>query len=267
MVTPTVSVIMGIYNCAPYLQVALDSLYAQTYQDFEIVLCDDGSFDDTYAIANENLKTHKNIILLKNKTNKGLNYTLNKCLKYARGKYIARMDGDDISLPERFQKEVDFLDQNENYGFVSTPMIYFDEKGIFMQGKGGKEPMKEDFMYSTPFCHAPCMVRREAYLQVGGYSEDSKYFRVEDYHLWFKMYKAGFRGYILNEPLYKMRDSREALKRRNFKNRLNESLLKYLIWRDFSLPFWMGIYILKPFVALLLPNIVFSKIRKIGRRI
>lgn len=257
---------MGIYNCAPYLQEALDSLYNQTFQDFEIILCDDGSSDTTYDIALENSKLHRNIVLLKNESNKGLNYTLNRCLKSAKGKYIARMDGDDISLPDRFQKEVDFLNFNMNYSIVSSPMYYFDEHGIFMQGKGGKEPTEKDFMYSTPFCHAPCMVRREAYLQVGGYSEDSKFFRVEDYHLWFKMYKAGFRGYILDEPLYKMRDSREALKRRNFKNRLNESLLKYLIWRDFSLPFWMSIYILKPLVTFLLPNIVFSQIRKIGRR-
>lgn len=258
---------MGVFNCAPYLQEALNSLYNQTFQDFEIILCDDGSSDDTYKIALENSKLHNNILLLKNESNKGLNYTLNRCLKFAKGEYIARMDGDDISLPDRFQKEIDFLNLNRIYSIVSTPMYYFDEDGIFMQGKGGKEPKKKDFMYSTPFCHAPCMVRREAYLLVDGYSEDSKYFRVEDYHLWFKMYKAGFRGYILNEPLYKMRDSREASKRRDFRNRLNESLLKFMIWREFSLPFWMGIYILKPFVALFLPNIIFSKIRKVGREL
>lgn len=263
---PKVSVIIGIYNCASYLQEALDSLYSQTYQDFEIILCDDGSSDDTYRIALENSKVHNNIVLLKNEHNKGLNFTLNKCLAIAKGEYIARMDGDDISLPDRFQKEVDFLDQNKKYGFVSTPMIYFDEGGDFMMGIGGKEPTKEDFIYGPPFCHAPCMVRREVYLQVNGYSEDKKFLRVEDYHLWFKMYKAGFRGYVLNEPLYKMRDSREARKRRTIQNRINEARLKFLIHKEFSLPFWTIILCFKPFISLIVPSNVYSRLRKIGRQ-
>ena len=100
-----ISVIMGIYNCSATLQEALDSLYEQTFQDFEIILCDDGSTDNTLLVAEENRQKHSNIVLLKNDENRGLNYTLNRCLKYARGKYIARMDGDDISLPMRFEKE------------------------------------------------------------------------------------------------------------------------------------------------------------------
>ena len=75
-----ISVLMGIYNCALTLQEALDSLYAQTYQNFQIILCDDGSVDNTYKIAQENANMHDNIILIKNDRNRGLNYTLNKCL-------------------------------------------------------------------------------------------------------------------------------------------------------------------------------------------
>ena len=72
-----ISVLMGIYNCAPYLQEALDSLYAQTYQDFKIILCDDGSKDNTYDVAKEYADKHDNIVLVKNEKNMGLNYTLN----------------------------------------------------------------------------------------------------------------------------------------------------------------------------------------------
>lgn len=262
---PKVSVIMGIYNCAPYLQQALDSLYVQTFQNFELILCDDGSTDDTYQIALKYSKCHTNIILLKNTKNKGLNYTLNKCLSIAKGEYIARMDGDDLSLPDRFQKEIDFLDNNPQYAIVSTPMYYFDENGDFMVGLGGYEPNKKDFILGSPFCHAPCMVRREAYLQVNGYSEDRKYLRVEDYHLWYKMYKAGFRGYVLKDPLYKMRDSREALKRRTIQNRINEARLKFLIFKEFSLPLWMIFFCFKPFISLVVPSKVYSVLRRIGR--
>ena len=194
---------MGIYNCASTLQEALDSLYTQTFQDFEIILCDDGSKDNTYEIALENQKQHSNIVLLRNECNMGLNKTLNNCLAVAKGEYIARMDGDDISLPTRFEKEADFLDTHSEYAIVSTPMIYFDEQGEFRRGVVKNQmPGKYDFIKGSPFCHAPCMVRREAYLAVNGYSEDKRLLRVEDYHLWFKMYAAGYRGYILLEPLY-----------------------------------------------------------------
>ena len=90
-----ISVLMGIYNCAPTLQEALDSLYVQTYQGFKIILCDDGSKDDTLKIAEENAKKHENVIVIKNEHNMGLNYTLNHCLEYADTEFCARMDGDD----------------------------------------------------------------------------------------------------------------------------------------------------------------------------
>ena len=100
---------MGIYNCAPTLAEALDSLYAQTYQDFKIILCDDGSTDNTYEVARHYADSHDNIVLVRNERNMGLNYTLNHCLRYADTEYCARMDGDDISLPTRFEKEINFL--------------------------------------------------------------------------------------------------------------------------------------------------------------
>ena len=88
-----ISVIMGIYNCASTLPEAIDSIIMQTYTDWELILCDDGSLDDTYAVAEEyRCKYPDKIILIKNDRNMGLNYTLNHCLQYVTGKYIARMD-------------------------------------------------------------------------------------------------------------------------------------------------------------------------------
>ena len=147
---PKVSVLMGIYNCAATLQEALDSLYAQTFQDFEIILCDDGSKDDTYVVALENQRQHPNIVLLRNEQNLGLNATLNRCLAAAKGEYIARMDGDDISMPTRFEKQVKFLDEHPEYAVVSAPMIYFDENGEFRRGRGKGEVVARDFV-SGPY--------------------------------------------------------------------------------------------------------------------
>lgn len=235
---PKISVIMGIYNCASTLQEALDSLYAQTYQDFEIILCEDGSKDNTYEIALGNQKNHPNIVLLKNPHNLGLNQTLNNCLAVAKGEYIARMDGDDLCDPTRFEKQVKFLDEHPEYAIVSNPMLYFDENGVFGEGRVKEgEASKEVFNIGTPFCHAPCMVRKEAYDKVGGYTVDKRLLRVEDYELWVKMYVVGYKGYNLGEHLYSMRDDRNAIARRTIRCRMNVIYAHWLAYKRLDLSF------------------------------
>ena len=257
-----ISVLMGIYNCASTLPEALDSLYAQTYQDFKIILCDDGSKDDTYAVAKQYADRHDNIVLLRNERNMGLNYTLNRCLEYADTEYCARMDGDDISLPERFEKEIKFLDEHLEYAIVSCPMIYFDEKGEFGRGKGGYEPNKASFIYGTPHCHAPCMVRREAYVAVGGYTTSSKLLRVEDYHLWLKMYAYGMRGYNLNECLYAMRDDRNAINRRTWKGCFNEVRVHLMACKMLNLHFKGYLFSFLPVIKQIIPRLIYTYIHK-----
>lgn len=252
-----ISVLMGIYNCAPYLQEALDSLYAQTYQDFKIILCDDGSKDETYAIAQRNAEEHDNIVLIRNEKNMGLNYTLNHCLEYADTEYCARMDGDDVSLPTRFETEIKFLDEHPEYAIVSAPMKHFDENGIYRIQGGGFEPRIEDFPKHVPFNHAPCMVRTEAYKAVDGYTVADNLLREEDYHLWIKMYVKGFRGYTLEEPLYMMRDDRNAARRRNFKARKNEAYVKHLAVKMLGLPFYYNVYCIPPLIKGIMPNWLF----------
>lgn len=217
-----ISVIMGVYNCAPTLAEALDSLLNQTYQDFKVIMCDDGSTDNTIEIAQSYVENYPNkFILIRNDHNMRLAATLNHCLQYVDTEYTARMDGDDISLPTRFEKEINFLDNHQEYALVSCPMIHFDEHGDFKIGTAIERPDKESFRKSTPFCHAPCMVRTAVYRQVGGYTVEPKTERMEDYYLWYKIYRCGFKGYNLQEPLYKMRDDRNAKARRaSLKNRL-----------------------------------------------
>ena len=231
-----ISVIMGIYNCVPTLVEALDSLMTQTYQGFKVILCEDGSTDYTFQVAEDYIKQYPGrFVLVRNERNMGLNYTLNRCLELADTEYVARMDGDDISLPKRFETEINFLDGHPEYAIVSCPMIYFDEQGEFGRGKGGYEPIKQAFINGTPFCHAPCMVKREAYEVVNGYSVDSRLLRHEDYNLWMKMFSKGYRGYILDEPLYMMRDDRNATYRRTLKGRINGIYAHYLAHKELHL--------------------------------
>ena len=252
-----ISVLMGIYNCASTLVEALDSLYAQTYQGFKVILCDDGSTDNTYAVAKDYAAQHDNIVLLRNEQNRGLNYTLNHCLKYADTEYCARMDGDDVSLPDRFEKEISFLDQNKDYAVVSTPMIYFDEKGDFRSGRGRGKVTAMDFVYGTPICHAPCMARTRVIKEVGGYSVSKKLLRVEDYHLWFKVFAAGYSLYMLDECLYKMRDDRNALARRNWLTRRNEAYVKHIGYKMIGLPWWYQLFAIVPIMKYMAPMWVY----------
>lgn len=260
---PRVSIIMGIYNCANTLPEAIESILNQTFSDWEMIMCDDGSSDGTYEVAKKYITQYPDkFILLHNKKNMGLNHTLNRCLAVARGEYIARMDGDDTSLPLRFEREVAFLDEHPQYAIVSTPMHYFDKEGIFRSGTGGGEPSIETMARSTPFCHAPCMVRAEAYRAVNGYSEDPKRLRVEDWDLWVRMYERGYRGYVLKEPLYMMRDDRNATARRKFRYRINEARVTVSAIRRLHLSTKNYIWILRPIIVGLLPKGIYSVLHK-----
>ncbi len=258
-----VSIIMGIYNCASTLGEAIDSLLNQTYSNWNLIMCDDGSNDNTYDVAEKYRKLYPDkIVLIKNDENKGLNYTLNHCLKYADGEYVARMDGDDISLPERFEKEVEFLDNHLEYAIVSTPIIYFDEYGDFRTGVGSGEPELKSFAKGTPFCHAPCMVRREAYEAIEGYTLSNKRLRVEDWDLWIRMYEKKYRGYILGEPMYKMRDDRNAYSRRKFNYRINEARVSAMAVKRLKLPIISYIWMLRPIIVGMLPSFLYKYFHK-----
>ena len=263
-----VSIIMGIFNCVETLPEAIDSLLGQTFKEWELILCDDGSTDNTYSVAEEYaLKYPNKIVLIRNSTNMGLNYTLNHCLKYAKGEYIARMDGDDLSLPMRLETEVKFLNEHPEYAIVSTLMIYFDEQGEWGKGTAIEIPQIKDFVFHTPFhCHAPCMIRREAYEAVGGYTVDRRLLRFEDCNLWYKLYAAGYRGYNLQEPLYKMRDDRNAYHRRTPSARIRGV---YVHWVGFHLvhmpiryyPFLM-LEFFKDLAIILVPEVLYTTLHK-----
>ena len=260
---PTISIISGIYNCADTLGEAIESILAQTVTDWEWILCDDASADNTYAIAKAYVDQYPSkFILLKNEQNMGLNFTLNKCLAYARGEYISRMDGDDICSPERFEEELRCLEENPDIAIVSTDMEFFDETGTWGRISHPEYPENKDFLHGSPFCHAPCMVRKEAYDAVNGYSVDKKLLRVEDYHLWIKMYAKGFKGKNIGLPLYKMRDDRNAYSRRKFRYRLNESYVRLLVVRNLKLPFYTAIYSLRPSIVGLLPRKLYDLLHK-----
>ncbi len=256
---PLISVIMGIYNCADTLEEAVQSIIDQTITDWELIMCDDGSTDHTYETAKALQQAHPDkIILLKQESNRGLSAMLNRCLEAAQGTYIARMDGDDYCRSDRFASELQVLQDHPEIDIVSSDMEFFDESGVWGLISHPTNPVEQDFMKESPFCHAPCMVRKSAYDKVDGYSEDKQYHRVEDYHLWIKMYATGCKGMNIHEPLYQMRDDRNAYGRRKFRYRINEARVKHLARKTFHLPISYEIYVVKPILIGLLPGFLYD---------
>lgn len=263
IVMAKISILMGIYNCAVTLPAAIDCILAQTVTDWMLILCDDGSSDHTYEIAQKYRDQYPDkILLLQNEKNMGLNYTLNRCMSFAESEFIARMDGDDLCSSDRFEKELRALQDHPEMAVVSTEMTYFDETGTWGRSRAKLFPTNKDFIYGTPFCHAPCMARTEAVRSVGGYTDDEKYLRVEDYDLWVKLYAAGYRGMNLAEPLYQMRDDRNAFARRKFRYRLNEARVMRKAVRLLKLPAWCYVRSLRPILVGLLPAQVYKMLHK-----
>lgn len=260
---PMISVIMGIYNCQDTLAEAMDSLLNQTYEDFEIVLCNDGSTDNTLAVAQDYVARYpEKVVLIENEKNMGLNFTLNHCLQVARGKYIARMDGDDLSIPNRFEKEVTFLEAHPEYALVSVFLELFDEEGMWGHITYPIEPEPGDIVTTTPFSHAGAMIRKSVFDEVGGYSEGKRLMRVEDRHLWYKIYKAGYRGKNLTDVLYSCREGRAAYSRRKFRDRYNEYHVNMLCVRDFKLPFRYRLRAMKPLLIAMMPGFLYKYLHR-----
>lgn len=263
MESPRITVLMGIYNCAPTLAEALDSLLAQTYQGFKVVMCDDGSQDNTYEIAQSYVDHYPGkFILIRNKNNMKLAATLNHCLEYADTEYCARMDGDDLCDPTRFQIQLDFLDNHPEYSHVSTSMKLFDENGFYGEtAPKANIPDKNNFKNGTPYCHAPSLFRRTTFDIIQGYTAEPRVERVEDYYLWYKIHMAGLQGYNLNQPLYFMREDKSAFARRKFKDRVRVYHLKLEVLKNLGIPY-RHYYAIRDLSKGLVPSFLIRFLRK-----
>lgn len=213
---------MGIYNCENTLSEAIDSILAQTYSNWELIMCDDCSTDNTYAIAlSYQNRFPEKIILLKNDENSKLAFTLNRCLEVATGEYAARMDGDDRSVPNRLEKQVKYLREHPYIDLVGTAMRRFNENGLGKIDQKPEHPDKYSLRTIHPFNHATIMTYKRVYDLLGGYTVSDRTVRGQDLDLWFRFYAQGFRGDNINEPLYQVREDFAAFKRRTFKVRWN----------------------------------------------
>jgi glycosyltransferase involved in cell wall biosynthesis len=193
---PLVSVVLPVYNCALYIEDAVNSILMQTFTDFELLIIDDCSTDNTIELIE--LYQDSRIIIKKKGHNKGLIDSLNYGFEIARGKYIARMDGDDISAVDRFQKQYDILENNPEIDVCGCWLQEFGKKHRIIQHKQNHEQIAANMLLSCSMTMGSVMLNRKA---VEGYKFDENKKHVEDYDFWSRIaWSCTF--YNIQEVLY-----------------------------------------------------------------
>ncbi|HTI07198.1 MAG TPA: glycosyltransferase [Puia sp.] len=200
---PKVTVLMPAYNAGKYIAEAIRSVLGQSFTDFELLIVDDGSSDNTLGVVHSFADPRIRLLV---QEKKGISLALNTGLKAARGLYIARFDADDICFPERLARQVVFLDGHPAYLVTGSDAEYISENGEFLfnfrcKGHAHREIL-ENLYQHCPFIHSAVMYRKEAILRAGGYSAYAHNF--EDYLLWVQLLKWG-KCCNLPEPLIKVR--------------------------------------------------------------
>jgi glycosyltransferase involved in cell wall biosynthesis len=177
---------MSVYNCEEYLPACIDSVLSQTFQDFEFIIVDDGSTDRSAETIRS--YTDRRIVFLQ-QTNQGVATALNHALRFAHGEYVARQDADDVSLPERFCKEVAFLDTHPQVAVVGTAAALIDRTGhqfsTFMPFVRHDRLVKELKHGFCPLMHGAVMLRRTALTQCGVYNPVFNW--IQDVELWLRL--------------------------------------------------------------------------------
>jgi glycosyl transferase domain protein len=180
---PLVSVLIPCYNCEKYVEKAVTSIIEQSYSNLEILVIDDGSTDNTGSILQELAQKDSRIRYIKNETNLKLIKTLNKGIDLCRGKYIARMDADDISLPTRIVKQVNFLEKHPDIGIVGTYTKNFGANNRTWKMKTRDKFIRAHLFFNTCFAHPSVMIRTSV-LRDNHLYYDTNYLHAEDYKLW-----------------------------------------------------------------------------------
>lgn len=247
---------MSFYNDEKYIGQAIESILKQNFPDFEFLIVNDGSKDKSSRIVKS--FNDKRIRLIKNKKNLGLTKSLNIALSIAKGKYIARMDADDISLPNRLKNQTEFLDENKGIALVGCWVEFIDVDGKTTGIK--KFPVeypeiKRVLISYLPFRHPTLMIRKKILNEVGFYDENFHY--AQDYELVLRI-AAKFPVANLPEVLLKYRNwvtssiSYTTQKQQDF----YALRARFKALKAGWYPFWQAIYAVKPVISFLIPSMI-----------
>ncbi|MDB5183181.1 MAG: glycosyl transferase, family 2 [Candidatus Saccharibacteria bacterium] len=212
MATPVLSIVMSVFNAEAYIKNAIDSILNQTFTNYELIVINDGSTDNTASILNQYKDSR---IVITTQHNKGLVASLKTGIKIAQGKYIARQDADDMSEPTRLEKQVKVLEDTAGVIIVGCSIKVMNMSGKITHQHHvliNSPELKQELLLRSPFAHGSVMMRRDAYLESGGYHDAD--WPAEDYGLWLRMSPLGdFKN--IDEPLYIYRENKKGISSTN----------------------------------------------------
>ena len=227
-----VSVIMSVYNGEKYLNEAIESILNQTYKNIEFIIIDDGSTDGSSDIIRNYLIDHR-IKFLKNVTNKGLIYSLNRGIEESNGKYIVRMDCDDVSHLDRIEKQVNYMEKNSDIVMSGSDVNFIFEGIPFFKKKVSSqydyEKIKVSTMFDSTFSHPTVIIKKE-YLIKKKLSYEEEYKNAEDYGLWTNIVPyanvSNLKEILLNYRIVKTSVTRKSNKDMNSRRKVFKNIYK-----------------------------------------
>lgn len=263
---PKISIIMGVYNVQNYdeLQRSIESIINQSYKEWEFIICDDGSTNETKERMEEIAKQDSRIKIVGYKKNKGLGNALNECVKVSKGEYIARQDADDYSAPLRLETELKFLEMHPEISFVCCNAAVYSNEGIWGEHVRPERPTKKDFLFRSQFLHPTLLIRKSDLNAVHNYRVIPETKKAEDYDLFMRLYAAGYEGYNIQEKLYYYKVEVGNGQYRTLADRVDEAKVRKYCFKKMGFGITAFPYVVKPIILGLLPRKVFKTIRKKG---
>jgi len=227
---PQISVIMLAYESGKYIRASIESILAQTFKDFELLIIYDDSKDDTIKIIEEFVKKDERVKCIKNENRKGIVGAANTGLKYAKGKYIARLDSDDLSLPDRLEKQITFMEENPQYGLLGGGYRQIDSEGKILSNSwipsAVPEKIKSILLFENYFAQSTIFIRRTVLDITGFYDENI--LSMEDYNLWVR---CSFVTKVWNLPdilvYYRVHSDSDTIRKSDIRQTVLSAAYKY----------------------------------------
>ena len=250
-----VSIVMAEYNTEPsQFFSSIDSILAQTYKNFELIIIDDCGRNDVAELVKR--YNDSRIKVYKNEKNLGLALSLNKAVNLSLGDYIIRMDTDDIAFPERLSKQINFAKSHPEYSIIGSRYILFDENIEFGESHNHGVIKKEAFLKGTPFAHPTLLIHKKDLIDSGLYPN---YKRAQDYAMEMQMYEKGYCGYIMDDVLLKYRQDKNGYKKKKYKNRVLEYKIRKKYFKLLGFSWYQRLYRFKPLIVGLIPKNMLKK--------
>lgn len=254
-----ISVVMPVYNSAYFLKESVESVLKQTYKDFEFIIIDDQSNDDSLGVIKEYAAKDERIRIIENKKNLGVTKSLNKGIKASKGRIIVRMDADDICSKNRFSEQLKKM--QEGFDVVGSNIEIINDKGEKIGARTYSEDIHSVIVFESPLAHPSVMVRKELFDNFGLY--DERFTSGQDYDRWLCFWSNKARFGLVQKNLLKYRVHKQSVKERRTKQTIRNTLLiKKHAKKEYGISFGLlgNLRILLERLLLLLPSWLIVKL-------